>query len=161
MSPDTALDQLTQAMVLVMWLSMPPIIVASGVGIIISLLQALTQIQEQTLSFAVKLIAVAATAFPISKLEEMVNVGTLFAFVLVSAGVIILRRTRPDLQRGFKAPFVPVLPILSIAACLWLMINLTVLTWIRFVIWMVVGIVVYALYGYRHSRLARTGYPVG
>ena len=61
MSPDTALDQLTQAMVLVMWLSMPPIIVASGVGIIISLLQALTQIQEQTLSFAVKLIAVAAT----------------------------------------------------------------------------------------------------
>ena len=107
------------------------------------------------------LIAVAATAFPISKLEEMVNVGTLFAFVLVSAGVIILRRTRPDLQRGFKAPFVPVLPILSIAACLWLMINLTVLTWIRFVIWMVVGIVVYALYGYRHSRLARTGDPVG
>lgn len=101
------------------------------------------------------LIAIAATAFPMSKLEEMVNVGTLFAFVLVSAGVIILRRTRPDLDRGFKAPFVPALPILSIVACLWLMLNLTVLTWIRFVIWMVVGIAVYALYGYRNSLLGQ------
>ena len=101
------------------------------------------------------LIALAATAFPMSKLEEMVNVGTLFAFVLVSAGVIVLRRTRPDLTRGFRAPFVPALPILSIAACLWLMLNLTALTWIRFVIWMVVGIVVYALYGYRHSVLGQ------
>ena len=101
------------------------------------------------------LIAVAATAFPMSKLEEMVNVGTLFAFVLVSAGVIILRRTRPDLNRGFRAPFVPALPILSILACLWLMLNLTALTWIRFVVWMAIGIAVYALYGYRHSVLGR------
>lgn len=101
------------------------------------------------------LIAVAATAFPMSKLEEMVNVGTLFAFILVSAGVIILRRTRPDLNRGFRAPFVPALPILSILACLWLMLNLTALTWIRFVVWMVVGVAVYALYGYRHSVLGR------
>ncbi|MCB0931306.1 MAG: amino acid permease [Mycobacterium sp.] len=101
------------------------------------------------------LIAVAASLFPMSKLEEMVNVGTLFAFVLVSAGVIVLRRTRPDLQRGFRAPFVPVLPVLSIIACLWLMLNLTGLTWIRFAIWMLVGIVVYALYGYRHSVLGQ------
>lgn len=101
------------------------------------------------------LIAIAATAFPMSKLEEMVNVGTLFAFVLVSAGVIILRRSRPDLTRGFRAPFVPALPILSIAACLWLMVNLTVLTWIRFVIWMVIGIAVYAFYGYRKSVLGQ------
>ncbi len=101
------------------------------------------------------LIAVAATAFPMSKLEEMVNVGTLFAFVLVSAGVIILRRTRPDLDRGFKAPFVPALPILSIAACLWLMINLTGLTWIRFAVWMALGMVVYAFYGHRHSVLGQ------
>jgi APA family basic amino acid/polyamine antiporter len=101
------------------------------------------------------LIAVAATAFPMSKLEEMVNVGTLFAFILVSAGVIILRRSRPDLNRGFRAPFVPALPILSILACLWLMVNLTALTWIRFVIWMAIGFAVYAFYGYRHSVLGR------
>ena len=101
------------------------------------------------------LIAVAASLFPMSKLEEMVNVGTLFAFVLVSAGVIVLRRTRPDLPRGFRAPLVPLLPALSIAACLWLMVNLTALTWIRFVVWMAVGVVVYAVYGRRHSVLGR------
>jgi basic amino acid/polyamine antiporter, APA family len=101
------------------------------------------------------LIALAATVFPIAKLEEMVNVGTLFAFVLVSAGVIILRRTRPDLERGFKAPFVPVLPIVSIVACVWLMLNLTGLTWIRFGIWMVIGVVIYLAYGRRHSVLGR------
>ncbi len=101
------------------------------------------------------LVAVAATAFPMSKLEEMVNVGTLFAFVLVSAGVMVLRRTRPDLKRGFSAPFVPALPILSIAACLWLMLNLTALTWIRFVVWMALGVVIYVLYGRRHSVLGR------
>jgi basic amino acid/polyamine antiporter, APA family len=97
------------------------------------------------------LIAVAASVFPMDKLEEMVNVGTLFAFVLVSAGVIVLRRTRPDLKRGFRAPWVPALPVAWIAACLWLMLNLTGLTWIRFGIWMVLGVVVYYLYGRGHS----------
>ena len=101
------------------------------------------------------LIAVAATTFPMSKLEEMVNVGTLFAFVLVSAGVVILRRTRPDLKRGFTAPFVSWLPLLSIAACVWLMLNLTALTWIRFVVWMAIGVAVYAFYGRRNSVLGR------
>ena len=76
---------------------------------------------------------------PIGKLEEMVNIGTLFAFVLVSIGVIVLRRTRPDLERGFRVPFVPVVPILSVLACLWLMLNLSVETWLRFIVWMVVG----------------------
>ncbi|MBV9092055.1 MAG: amino acid permease [Mycobacteriaceae bacterium] len=100
------------------------------------------------------LIALAASVFPIGKLEEMVNVGTLFAFVLVSGGVIVLRRSRPDLPRGFRAPWVPVLPIASIMACVWLMLNLTLLTWIRFFGWMVVGILVYFSYGRRHSVLA-------
>ncbi|KUI31153.1 amino acid permease [Mycobacterium sp. IS-1496] len=100
-------------------------------------------------------VAVAATVFPIGKLEEMVNIGTLFAFVLVSAGVIVLRRTRPDLKRGFKAPFVPVLPIAAIIACVWLMLNLTGLTWMRFLIWMAIGVVVYFLYGRRHSLLGQ------
>ena len=101
------------------------------------------------------LVAIAASVFPIGKLEEMVNIGTLFAFVLVSAGVIVLRRTRADLPRGFRAPGVPLLPIASILACLWLMLNLTGLTWIRFGIWMAIGVLVYALYGRRHSVLAR------
>jgi basic amino acid/polyamine antiporter, APA family len=96
-------------------------------------------------------IALTAAIFPINKLEEMVNVGTLFAFVLVSAGVIVLRRTRPDLPRGFKAPWVPVLPIASILACVWLMVNLTALTWVRFAVWLVVGTVIYVGYGVRNS----------
>ena len=101
------------------------------------------------------LIAVAASVFPMDKLEEMVNVGTLFAFILVSAGVMVLRRTRPDLPRGFRAPWVPLLPIASITACLWLMLNLTGLTWVRFGIWMAVGVVLYLGYGRRHSVQGR------
>ncbi|WP_024448547.1 APC family permease [Mycolicibacterium iranicum] len=100
-------------------------------------------------------VAVTATVFPIDKLEEMVNIGTLFAFVLVSAGVIVLRRTRPDLKRGFRTPWVPLLPILSILACVWLMLNLTGLTWVRFSIWMAIGVVVYFLYGRRHSLVGK------
>ena len=100
------------------------------------------------------LVAVTATVFPMDKLEQMVNIGTLFAFVLVSAGVIVLRRTRPDLQRGFRAPWVPALPVAAIVACLWLMLNLSGLTWIRFGVWMVVGMLIYFAYGRRHSLLA-------
>lgn len=100
-------------------------------------------------------IASTASVFPINKLEEMVNVGTLFAFVLVSAGVIVLRRTRPDLPRGFSAPWVPVLPIASVCACLWLMLNLTALTWVRFGVWLLVGVAIYFGYGRRHSVQAR------
>ena len=100
------------------------------------------------------LVAITASVFPIDKLEEMVNIGTLFAFVLVSAGVIVLRRTRPELERGFRAPGVPLLPIAAIVACVWLMLNLTGLTWIRFLIWMAIGVLVYFAYGRRHSVLA-------
>ncbi|GAB3528893.1 amino acid permease [Arthrobacter monumenti] len=99
-------------------------------------------------------IAVVATFVPLSTLAELVNIGTLFAFLLVALGVIILRRTRPDLPRSFRVPFVPVLPILAIAACLFLMLNLTGGTWLRFFVWMVIGLVVYFLYSRHHSVLA-------
>jgi APA family basic amino acid/polyamine antiporter len=97
------------------------------------------------------IVAATASVFPITKLEEMVNVGTLFAFALVSAGVIVLRRTRPDLERGFRAPWVPFLPVASILACMWLMVNLTALTWVRFGVWLVVGTAIYVAYGRGHS----------
>jgi APA family basic amino acid/polyamine antiporter len=101
------------------------------------------------------LIAFAAAFFPATKLEEMVNVGTLFAFILVSAGVIVLRRSRPDLPRAFRVPWVPVVPILAILACLWLMLNLTVLTWLRFIAWMLLGVVIYFAYSRRNSLLGK------
>src|ERR1700758_4064195 len=100
------------------------------------------------------LVAATASAFPTDKLEEMVNVGTLFAFLVVSGGVIGLRPLRPDLPRGFRAPLVPLLPVASVCACLWLMVNLTVITWVRFGVWMVAGIAIYLGYGRRHSVLA-------
>jgi APA family basic amino acid/polyamine antiporter len=99
-------------------------------------------------------VALLAGFLPISTLAELVNIGTLFAFVLVSIAVIILRRTRPDLPRSFRVPWVPVLPIVSALACLWLMLNLPTDTWIRFAVWMAIGLVVYFFYGHKHSRLA-------
>lgn len=99
-------------------------------------------------------VAAVATFFPAGDLEQMVNIGTLFAFVLVSIGVVVLRRTRPDLPRAFRTPLVPLVPILAVLSCLWLMLNLSVETWLRFIVWMLVGVVVYFLYGRHHSRLA-------
>ena len=85
----------------------------------------------------------------------MVSIGTLFAFVLVSVGVIVLRRTRPDLARAFRVPGVPWLPVLAVLACLWLMLNLPVITWLRFLVWMVIGVVIYFVYGKKHSMVGR------
>ncbi|MEU6611836.1 amino acid permease [Streptomyces shenzhenensis] len=99
-------------------------------------------------------IAVVAGFTSLSELAELVNIGTLFAFVVVAVGVVILRRTRPDLHRAFRTPWVPVVPVLSVAATLWLMLNLPAETWLRFAVWMVLGFVVYFLYGRTHSRLA-------
>ncbi|MFH8770435.1 amino acid permease [Streptomyces sp. NPDC085866] len=101
------------------------------------------------------IIAVIAGFTSLSELAELVNIGTLFAFVVVAVGVVVLRRTRPDLHRAFRTPWVPFIPILSVAATLWLMLNLPAETWLRFAIWMVIGCFVYFLYGRSHSRLGR------
>ncbi len=98
-------------------------------------------------------VAALAGFVPLDELSKLVSIGTLFAFVVVSAGVIVLRRTRPELDRAFRVPLVPLIPVLSIAACLWLMVNLSVETWLRFLVWMVLGIILYFVYGRRHSRL--------
>ncbi|MCP3757378.1 amino acid permease [Streptomyces sp. TBY4] len=100
-------------------------------------------------------IAIVAGFTSINELATLVNIGTLFAFVVVALGVMVLRRTRPDLHRSFRTPWVPLVPILSIAASVWLMLNLPAETWLRFGIWMVIGVAVYYLYGKRHSRLGR------
>jgi APA family basic amino acid/polyamine antiporter len=104
-------------------------------------------------------VAVAALAgfVPLSSLSELVSIGTLFAFVVVSVGVLVLRRTRPELPRAFRTPWVPVVPILGVLTSGWLMLNLPLITWLRFLIWMVIGIVIYLSYGRRHSRLGRGG----
>ncbi|WP_411072437.1 amino acid permease [Streptomyces sp. cmx-4-25] len=103
------------------------------------------------------IIAIVAGFTSINELATLVNIGTLFAFVMVAAGVIVLRRTRPDLPRAFRTPWVPALPVVSIAASFWLMLNLPGETWFRFAVWMAIGIVVYFLYGRSHSRLGQAG----
>jgi APA family basic amino acid/polyamine antiporter len=99
-------------------------------------------------------VAVLSTFVPLNELAELVNIGTLFAFILVAAGVLVLRRTRPDLPRAFRCPGVPVIPILAVLASFYLMLNLPGATWIRFFVWMAIGLIVYFAYGARHSRLA-------
>jgi len=101
-------------------------------------------------------VALAAGLTPISVLGHMVSIGTLFAFVVVSAGVLILRRTRPDLERPFKAPFSPFVPAASAVVSLALMLSLPGETWTRLFVWMAIGAVIYFAYGYRFSRLAGT-----
>jgi APA family basic amino acid/polyamine antiporter len=103
-------------------------------------------------------VATFAAFANIAEVVDLTNIGTLFAFVLVSAGVIFLRRTEPDRPRPFRVPGVPFTPIISIVACFYLMYQLPAITWIRFGIWLAVGLVFYFLYGYKHSVL-RTGKP--
>ena len=99
------------------------------------------------------IMAIIAGFTPINEAVELVNIGTLLAFVLVSAGVIVLRWQRPDMTQRFRLPFYPVIPIVGILACLYLMFHLPVVTWIRFAIWMAMGIIIYLLYGNRRSLL--------
>ncbi|WP_046226288.1 amino acid permease [Paenibacillus dauci] len=99
------------------------------------------------------IIAFFAGFIPLGKLAELTNIGTLFAFAVVSIGVIVLRRTQPDLKRGFRVPFVPLIPILSAIGCVYLMLQLQGLTWIVFFGWLVVGLMIYFLYGKNRSLL--------
>jgi basic amino acid/polyamine antiporter, APA family len=89
----------------------------------------------------------------INEVVELTNIGTLFAFVIVAAGILVLRYIEPDRPRPFRTPFVPLVPILAIVACLWLMLGLPLITWIRFGIWMAVGLLIYLVYGRRRSVL--------
>jgi len=98
-------------------------------------------------------VATFAAFANIAEVVDLTNIGTLFAFVLVSAGVIFLRRSEPDRVRPFRVPGVPFTPLISIAACLYLMIQLPTVTWIRFGIWLAVGLVFYFAYGYKNSVL--------
>lgn len=102
-------------------------------------------------------VATFAAFANIAEVVDLTNIGTLFAFVLVSAGVIFLRRTEPDRHRPFRVPGVPYTPIISILACFYLMVQLPAVTWIRFGIWLAVGLVFYFLYGYKHSVLRNRG----
>jgi APA family basic amino acid/polyamine antiporter len=97
--------------------------------------------------------ALIAGWVPLGVLAELINIGTLAAFSLISIAVVVLRRTRPDLPRGFRCPWVPVVPALGVASCVFLMAHLGRVTWIAFGIWVVVGLVVYAMYSRWHSVL--------
>lgn len=97
--------------------------------------------------------ALIAACCNVGILSDMVNIGTLSAFTLVAISIPIMRKKRPDLERSFKIPGNPWVPILIALANLWLMVNLSVLTWIRFVVWLIVGFAIYFGYGYRHARL--------
>ncbi|HEY8468568.1 MAG TPA: amino acid permease [Longimicrobiales bacterium] len=98
-------------------------------------------------------VAFFAAFAPIEAVIELTNIGTLFAFILVAIGVLVLRWLEPDRHRPFRTPWVPFVPIMAIVSCLWLMLGLPGRTWARFGLWLLVGIVIYLLYGRRHSVL--------
>lgn len=99
------------------------------------------------------LCAVLSGVLPLSVLIELCNIGTLFAFILVSVGVIVLRKTMPNIERKFRCPWVPVTPIITIFLCLYFIISLPSVTWARFAVWLVLGGLLYFAYGAKHSVL--------
>jgi APA family basic amino acid/polyamine antiporter len=98
-------------------------------------------------------VGIPAGIWDIGTFADLSNIGTLFAFIVVSAGVLVLRRTHPERPRGFRVPWCPVLPILSIVFCLVLMLALPLETWLRFFVWLVIGMMIYLFFGRRHSVL--------
>ena len=98
-------------------------------------------------------VGLATGILPLQLLGQLVNIGTLLAFVLVCIGVLVLRKTRPDLPRPFKTPLVPFVPIMGVLCCLGLMATLPGDTWIRLIVWLAIGMVIYFSYGRKHSRV--------
>jgi basic amino acid/polyamine antiporter, APA family len=101
------------------------------------------------------LVAIIAAFVPLTEIAKLVNIGTLFAFLIVNIGVIVLRRTSPDMERSFRVPLVPLFPIVGGALCIYLMTKLEGVTWLRFFGWLAAGLVIYFIYGRTHSRLQR------
>lgn len=106
------------------------------------------------------LAAIIAGIFPIGLLGELVSIGTLLAFVIVCAGILVLRRTAPHIKRPFKTPFVPLVPVLGIVICGYMMLNLGLDTWLRLIVWMAIGVAIYFLYGRKHSKLQKIQSPL-
>lgn len=104
-------------------------------------------------------VGIPAAVWDIGTFADLANIGTLFAFVVVSAGVIVLRKTQPERPRGFRVPGAPILPAISILACLTLMFGLPLETWLRFVIWLLIGLAIYWQFGRRHSALQTVDEP--
>ena len=90
-------------------------------------------------------------------MAELVNIGALSAFAVICLAILVLRRTRTDVPRSFRTPFVPFIPLIGMAFCLWLLSTLPPIAWERFALWMGLGLIVYGFYGRRHSRLAANG----
>ncbi|HSW13655.1 MAG TPA: amino acid permease [Solimonas sp.] len=114
-----------------------------------------TQTPVRVILASAVLIAAIAGFTPIGQVAELTNIGTLAAFAMVCLGVIVSRRTRPDLPRPFRVPFYPLVPVLGMVACLALMLSLPAATWLRFGLWMLLGLALYFLHARRHSHLGR------
>ncbi|AKS37762.1 amino acid permease [Anoxybacillus gonensis] len=98
-------------------------------------------------------VSIFAGVIPLNKLAHLTNIGTLFAFTTVAIGILILRKTEPNLKRSFMVPFVPVIPLLAVAFCTYLALQLPATTWLSFGGWLAIGLVIYFLYGRKHSKL--------
>ena len=97
--------------------------------------------------------AVVAGLFPLGEVAKLVNIGVLSAFIVICASVILLRMRKPDLPRSFRTPLVPLVPLVGIGFSIWLLSELALITWMVFVVWVAIGLVVYFGYGIRHSKL--------
>lgn len=101
-------------------------------------------------------VGIPAGVWDIGTFADLTNIGTLFAFIVVSTGVIVLRRTQPERRRGFRVPWSPFIPMLAIVSCLVLMLGLPLETWVRFFVWLLLGLGIYYRFGRKHSALARS-----